>query len=222
MQAWGILLANFSPRHPVVTCMLAESRDLVVRPADITTSADRLGPAKGTPKMPRFLKRLTLVASFACLTAQNGWAQPQTAVPVTPTAADTKIFAYTDVDQAWVAVQQSQRPLLLFVSTNNCYFCNKMEVETYVHPQILASIRELFVTAKIKKEQNPKLVEQLGVRAFPTTLLIAPNGDLITKIEGFADPKKFVLKIRPALAGLAKNRDRTAGRPADPSTTGQQ
>ena len=97
-----------------------------------------------------------------------------------------------------------------------------MEVETYVHPQILASIRELFVTAKIKKEQNPKLVEQLGVRAFPTTLLIAPNGDLITKIEGFADPKKFVLKIRPALAGLAKNRDRTAGRPADPSTTGQQ
>ena len=94
-----------------------------------------------------------------------------------------------------------------------------MEIETYVHPQILASIRELFVTAKIKKEQNPKLVEQLGVHAFPTTLLIAPNGDLITRIEGFADPKKFVLKIRP---GLAKNRDRTAGRPAEPSATGQQ
>ena len=52
--------------------MLAESRDLAVRPADTTTSADRLGPAKGTLKMLRFLKRLTLVASFACLTAQNG------------------------------------------------------------------------------------------------------------------------------------------------------
>jgi len=222
MRAWGILRADFSPRRPVVTGMLPESRDLAVRPADTTTSANRLGPAKGTPKMPRFLKRLTLVASFVCLTAQNGWAQPQTAVPVTPTAADTKAFEYTDADQAWTAVQQSQRPLLLFVSTNNCYFCNKMEVETYVHPQILASIRELFVTAKIKKEQNPELVEHLGVRAFPTTLLIAPNGDLITRIEGFADPKKFVLKIRPALAELAKNRDRTAGRPAEPSTTGQQ
>jgi thioredoxin-related protein len=172
--------------------------------------------------MPCFLKRLTLVTSFACLSLQNSWAQPQAAVPLTPTASAAKVFAYTDVDQAWVEVQQSQRPLLLFVSANNCYFCDKMEIETYVHPQIQASIRELLVTAKIKKEQNPRLVDQLGVRAFPTTLLIAPNGDLIARIEGFANPKKFVHKIRPALAELAKHRDRTAGRPAESSTTDQQ
>ena len=172
--------------------------------------------------MHRFLKRLTLVAGFSSLTAQSGWAQPQTPLPVTPSGANTKIFTYSDVDRAWTAVQQSQRPLLLFVSTNHCFFCNKMESETYVHPQILASIQELFVTAKIKKEQNPELVVQLGIRAFPTTLLIAPNGNLVARIEGFADPKKFVLTIRPALAELAENRNRTAGKPAEPSATGQQ
>ena len=86
---------------------------------------------------------------------------------VAPAAAGTKVFAHTDVDHAWAAVQQSQRPLLLFVSTNNCYFCDKMEAETYIHPQIQASLQTLFVTAKIKKEQNPQLVEQLGVRASP-------------------------------------------------------
>ena len=200
------------------SCLLAKSRNLAERPADITTSADPLGTAKGTPQMLRFLKRLTLVASFACLTAQNGWSQP----PITPASAATKVFAYTDVDHAWTAVQQSQRPLLLFVSTDNCYYCDKMETETYIHPQIQASIRELFVTAKIKKEQNPQLVEQLGVRAFPTTLLIAPNGDLITRIEGFVNPKKFVHKIRPALAELAKTGNRTAGRSVGRSATGQQ
>ena len=176
--------------------------------------------------MDRFLKRLTLVASIACLTAQSLPAQTraesQATLPVTPAADVTKVFAHTNVDHAWAAVQQLQRPLLLFVSTNNCYFCDKMEAETYIHPQIQTSLQTLFVTAKIKKEQNPQLVEQLGVRAFPTTLLIAPNGDLITRIEGFANPKKFVHKIRPALAELAKAGDRTAGRSVGRSATGQQ
>jgi len=120
------------------------------------------------------------------------------------------VFTFHDVDQAWEVVQQSQRPLLLFVSMKNCVFCDKMEAETYAHPLIARGIHELFVTAKMKKEQDPQLMRELGVRAYPTTLLIAPSGDLIARIEGFADPKKFVSTIRPALAAHNQAQQRTA------------
>lgn len=123
------------------------------------------------------------------------------------------LFAHRNVDRAWEEVKQSHRPMLLFISMDNCKFCDKMEADTYSNPEIARGIDELFVTVKMKKEENPGLIKQLGVRAFPTTLLILPSGTLIAKIEGYANPKKFVTSIRPALAAHARAESRTAALP---------
>jgi protein disulfide-isomerase len=131
-------------------------------------------------------------------------------------AAPDAAFTHVDVDAAWSDVESSRRPLLLFVSMNDCKFCDKMEAETFSHPDLARSIRQLFVTAKMMKELDPELVAQLGVRAYPTTLVISPEGELIARIEGFADPKKFVATVRPALARHAQMRGRTAAREPAP------
>ena len=141
-----------------------------------------------------------VLAAFAAGTASG-----QPTEGAAPKASDEhELFTYDDLDKAWQQVQKSHRPLLLFVSMNQCFYCEKMIKETYSHPEIVHGIRELFVTAAVVKEQKPEMIQHLGVRAFPTTLVIAPGGELIARIEGYADPKKFVLTLRPALAAHAE------------------
>ena len=137
-------------------------------------------------------------------------------LPARPGQQAGSVFAHADIDRAWNEVKATNRPLLLFVSMDDCRFCDKMEQETFSHPALARNIRKLFVTAKAKKESDPQLVEQLGVRAYPTTLLISPEGELIARIEGFLDPKKFATTVRPVLAKQAQSQGRTAARPPAP------
>lgn len=131
------------------------------------------------------------------------------------------LFTYDSVEAAWQEVKRTNRPLLLFVSMKDCHFCDKMERETFGHPELSRSIRSLFITAKMKKDvADPQLIQMLGIRAFPTTLVISPEGDLIARIEGFADPKSFVMTVRPALAKHAKSRGRTAAQARQPQRRG--
>ena len=140
-----------------------------------------------------------IVAALA--PASTAVAQQQPTYPQQPVArAQADLFTYANLDLAWEAVQRADRPLFLFVSMEQCFYCEKMERETLYHPKVAQGIRQLFVTAKMHREGNEEWMAKFGVRSYPTTLVIAPEGDLIARLDGFYDPKQFVLTVRPALA----------------------
>lgn len=56
----------------------------------------------------------------------------------------------------------------------------------------------------MKREAYPGLIKQLGVRVYPTTLIISPEGQLLGKIEGYADLKKFAPVVNTSLARMQK------------------
>jgi thioredoxin-related protein len=168
--------------------------------------------------MPVTVRTLVFALALLAITASGAFGQ-QAPLP-RGAASPQPLFTYDSVDEAWQEVKQSHRPLLLFASMSDCFYCEKMERETYSHPELSRSIRSLFVTAKMKKEADPELMKKLGVRAYPTTLVISPEGDLIARIEGFADPKKFVTAVRPALAKHAQTQGRTAARTSQRPASG--
>ena len=150
--------------------------------------------------LPQLVVALLLVASNAC---------SQQMRPPASNAPDS-VFRYADLDQAWRAAQQAQRPVLVFVSMNRCAHCDRMERETYAHPQLARQINQRLVAVKLKREDAPDVVKQLGVRAFPTTLLISPRGEMLARVEGFADPRNLVKTFVPALAKRTPPTRRTA------------
>lgn len=111
--------------------------------------------------------------------------------PPTTQMRQPLIFRHADVDAAWAAAQKSGRPLLVFVTAADCFFCKKMVRQTLSHPQIALANNQRFETTLLHQDDRPELVEQLGVKAFPTTLVVAPSGSVVDGLRGFVEPQKF-------------------------------
>jgi len=106
---------------------------------------------------------------------------------------------------AWKAAQVSQAPVLLFVTSDHCYYCKKMVAETYENPELAPLFARLFETATVKQADDPKLVEKLGVRVFPTTLVISPSGKLLGRMEGHVAPAQIGKRLNPILISYRKS-----------------
>lgn len=108
-------------------------------------------------------------------------------------------FKHATIESAWKASQKSKRPLLIFVSSDNCYFCVKMLKETYSHQQIATALRATSESVAVKNDDVPELVKQFKINAYPTTLVVSHEGKELGRIKGFLPPDKFVAKLfRPA------------------------
>jgi|GEM_PF-2269894 len=123
------------------------------------------------------------------------------------------LFAHKTLEQAWRTAVARRRPMLVMFSTEGCHFCTKMMAETYSRPEVQQMLRQHVETVKVDAQDNPSLVERLGIRGYPTTLLVSPDGNVLDAIEGFASAKVFTSRIGP----LLKMKDRSTNASADNS-----
>lgn len=120
-------------------------------------------------------------------------------VPTAKTKPEAAPFEYAEPGAAWAAAQESRDPVLLFVTSDHCYYCKKMLNETLLHPQLAPAVAQLFETATINADRSPELAQGLGVRAFPTTLIVSPDGRLLSKLEGYVAPQMLGEQLNPVL-----------------------
>ncbi len=104
----------------------------------------------------------------------------------------------TDAEQAWQSAQREQRPMLLFISSQNCLYCRKMEHETFSNQTVAAAIRANFVPVSVLAEQNPALVSKFRVRSFPTTVIISPKSGVVEYMVGYVGPEDFQRRLDTA------------------------
>lgn len=106
-------------------------------------------------------------------------------------AADASVAWHDNMSAAWQRSQQTQRPIVVLVTMEGCHYCHKMMAETYSDPQVMADLQRSFIPASINSDHYPKLMEQLGVEAFPTTVIIGPDARVIDSIEGYVEPRQL-------------------------------
>lgn len=128
-------------------------------------------------------------------------------------AEEPEFFRHKNVDQAWAATQASGRPMFIYVSSDNCRFCEKMLKETLSSPPIGKGLTDFTEPATFNASEHPELAQSLGVRAYPTTLIISADRKLLHKIEGFVETAEFTEQVWPVLRESAAAR-RMAMNPA--------
>lgn len=104
----------------------------------------------------------------------------------------------SDADRAWQSAHTAQRPLLLYFSMAGCDYCRKMERETLADHSVVSAIETKFVAASLPAEKNPDLVRRLGVRTYPTTVIISPQAALLDRISGYVGPAELRDRLRVA------------------------
>lgn len=121
------------------------------------------------------------------------------------------LFRHATIDRAWSAAQSSRLPMLIYVTSENCHFCEKMREETFSKPQIGAGISVSTEPVMFNAVDAPELAKKLGIRAFPTTLIISPDSKLLHRIEGFVTADEFAETVWPVLRQANKTRRLAAG-----------
>ena len=102
----------------------------------------------------------------------------------------------TSARQAQHYSRISGRPLLIYVGAGFCGYCRKMERTTWSDAVVATSVRRTFVPLKIDAQQSPQIARQLNVRAYPTTILLGPDGALLARQDGYVDPRTMLNFLR--------------------------
>jgi len=113
---------------------------------------------------------------------------------------------------------ESNQPIYLFIKTKACGWCRKMEQETFTDSEVKGALSKLvpvvlqgdsrrMVTYKGQSYSEAQLVQEVfGVRGFPTSIFMEPNGDIIGGLPGYLQPKQMVVITNYIGEGHYKNR----------------
>jgi protein disulfide-isomerase len=99
------------------------------------------------------------------------------------------------LDAARRAAAEGNRLVLIYFYGDNCPACKVMQRDTLGQPAVIDALRGNYALVQIDANQAPALATQYGVVALPTTVAIAPGGQLIDKIQGRVDGATLVARM---------------------------
>lgn len=114
------------------------------------------------------------------------------------------LFSETSIEKGWKRSMHQKQPMLVMFTSDNCKFCKKMLAETYGHPTIEQMLATNTQTVLAHKNDYEALVKKLGIRGYPSSVLISPKGDVLEFVEGFLPPKEFAARVVPVLQKQAR------------------
>jgi protein disulfide-isomerase len=100
-----------------------------------------------------------------------------------------------DTYAAWKASQESGRPLVLFITSDNCPYCHLMDRNTFADQNVLARLRKSFVAARIEAARHPELTSRLQIQAYPTTLVVDKSNRIVDAMPGYVEPREFERRL---------------------------
>jgi thioredoxin-like negative regulator of GroEL len=117
----------------------------------------------------------------------------------------------TDYNKARQEAVQKNRPLLLDFGTEQCVHCKRLDTITFRDPTIINVLNDRFIALKIDAGKETALADALRVQSFPTCVIAAPDGKILSTVEGFTEAIRFNELLQRALASVSNpewmNRD---------------
>ena len=124
----------------------------------------------------------------------------------TPTdeAAAEGGIAFTSVTFNELLAKAKEEGKLVFIDgyTSWCGPCKMLAKQTFPQQEVGAYMNPRFISAQIDMErgEGPELAKRFNISAYPTMLVLRPDGTLIDKIVGFLQPLPFINKVKDILA----------------------
>ncbi|MFA5832184.1 MAG: DUF255 domain-containing protein [Bacteroidota bacterium] len=100
--------------------------------------------------------------------------------------------------------KKSGKKVLIDVYTDWCKWCKTMDTVTYKDKKIKAYLEKNYVLIKLNAEGNEQITysgqkmspgefaQGMRVDGYPATLFMKTNGEPITVLPGFSEPKMFI------------------------------
>lgn len=91
-------------------------------------------------------------------------------------------------EAAFNLARVSGKPILVYVGTEWCHFCEQMKRDTWSDPHVVAVVSQSYETLTLDGDRDKSIVKKLGLNGYPATLLYDSGGHFIAKRDGFMLP----------------------------------
>ncbi|MGD0814224.1 MAG: thioredoxin family protein [Verrucomicrobiota bacterium] len=120
-------------------------------------------------------------------------------------AAMTGLFAAPFSDLSFEAASneaaRTGRIVLVDFYTTWCGPCTMLDKNTWTDAEVMQLLKEKTVPLRIDAEKETALAKRYKIGAYPSVLLIKPDGTEIDRLVGYREPGLFVADFHAALAG---------------------
>lgn len=115
---------------------------------------------------------------------------------------------FVDMSYEAALTQAGGEGKLVFIAFSGtwCPPCKMMNATTWKNGAVRAALREHTIPLHVDAEQHRELTGQFDVRAVPTLLLLAPDGKVLHRAEGYLGADAFLKEFGEALRDHPSNR----------------
>jgi thioredoxin-related protein len=98
---------------------------------------------------------------------------------------------------------KEQRAVMIDFITDWCRWCDTLDARTYSDASVAAFVNERLVPIKIDAEKGEgiEIAKKYGVRAFPTIVVVKPDGEEIDRILGYVEAGPFLATLQDYVRG---------------------
>jgi uncharacterized protein YyaL (SSP411 family) len=101
-------------------------------------------------------------------------------------------------EEALEESKNANRPLLLELYLEGCSHCARLDRETHKDEAVAAAVNARFIPVRIEGRSHMDLVQKLGVRGAPTTIIFSPDGKEMQRFSGFLAPPEYLQEVQKA------------------------
>ena len=95
--------------------------------------------------------------------------------------------------------KQENKPLYIFVYSNQCSWCQKFETQTLEKKGVREILEKEFIPIAINQVDNPELVSKLGIKLIPGNILLTPERKKLLRFYGYIAEETFSIVLNKTL-----------------------
>jgi thiol-disulfide isomerase/thioredoxin len=130
-------------------------------------------------------------------------------------------FSDLSFEAACKEAAQAKKILLVDFYTTWCGPCKMLDKNTWTDAAVIELLQQKTVALRIDAEKEAALSKRYKIEAYPSVLLINPDGTELDRLVGYRDPKTFLADFNAAIGGkdsVSRAREKlTAAGTNDPS-----
>ncbi len=112
---------------------------------------------------------------------------------------------HDNLADGWRASKATGLPMLIFISSESCVYCDAMERDTWRDTRIRSQLAGRFVPIHLKKGRNDDVLSRVKIKMYPTTLMANAAGKVTDYRAGYQPPNQILnLVRRPQLNRLVR------------------
>ena len=115
-------------------------------------------------------------------------------------ATQDGVFQELPLDRALALAAEQKRLVFIDFYTTRCGACQKLDQYTWTNIKVIKLLKAKTIALKIDAGKELSLRKKYAIQAYPTLLLLKPDGAILDRMLGYQPPEDFLASMANSLA----------------------